>query len=80
MRWIYFDPADPEEAALHAAVIDKIDNWWNQFASKTEDLCDLFAQRSQWDLPAWMHRTLNPIDAELMWEYGPASPAAGTAS
>ncbi len=77
MRWLYFDPSDPEEAALHAAVIGKIDTWWNQFASKTDDLCDLFAQRSQWDLPAWMLSTLNPIDAELMWEYGGALSGSG---
>ena len=80
MAWLYFDPSDPEEAAAHAAVMGKIDDWWTQFASRTEDLCDLFALRSQWDLPAWMHSTLQQIDADLMWEYGGASPAAAIAS
>jgi hypothetical protein len=77
MRWLYFDSSNPGEAAAHAAVVHKIDQWWNAFAAKTEDLDDLFASRSQWDLPDWMHQHLNAISPHLMWEYGPAVTGEG---
>jgi hypothetical protein len=77
MRWLYFDPSDPQESASHAAVVRAIDDWWQHFASKTEDLLDLFTRRSEWDLPAWMHSELHVINPDLMWEYGPALSGAG---
>lgn len=77
MRWLYFDPGNSQEAAEHAAVIHQIDAWWNAFAAKTGDLDDLFATRSQWDLAAWMHEHLNPINPHLMWEFGPAVTGEG---
>jgi hypothetical protein len=72
MRWLYFDPSNPEEAAAHAAVMNRMDEWWNRFAAKTADLVELFAQRSVWDLPAWMEQALRPVSSHLMWEFGPA--------
>jgi hypothetical protein len=72
MRWLYFDPSNSQEAAAHAAVVSRMDEWWKQFAAKTDDLLDLFTQRSQWDLPAWMDRELRAVSADLMWEFGPA--------
>jgi hypothetical protein len=77
MRWLYFDSSNRREAAAHAAVVRKIDRWWSAFAAKTGDLDDLFASRSQWDLPDWMHQHLNAISPHLMWEYGPAVTGEG---
>ena len=61
MRWLYFDASDPEESAAHASIERKIDDWWHQFACKAQDLDDLFSQRSEWDLPAWMEHHLHAI-------------------
>lgn len=72
MRWRFFDPNNQEEAAARKAVITKIDAWWEQFQSKTDQLSSLFSGKSKWDLPEWMHEHLQIIDANLMWEYGPA--------
>ncbi len=48
-----------------------IDDWWKAFEEKITDLDLLFSGEKEWDLPAWMHENLNPINAELMWEFGP---------
>jgi hypothetical protein len=72
MRWLYFDATNPDETTAHATVMRKIDDWWRRFAAKTDDLNSLFAQRSEWDLPAWMECHLQAIDENLMWEFGPA--------
>ena len=77
MRWLYFDASNQHEAAGHAAVVQRIDAWWNAFAAKTGDLDDLFSRRSEWDLPAWMHEHLNAISPHLMWEFGPAVSGEG---
>jgi hypothetical protein len=50
----------------------KIDSWWAEFAARAGDLDDLFAQRTKWDLPAWMEEHLQRIHERLMWEFGPA--------
>jgi hypothetical protein len=72
MRWLYLDPTNREEAAYRAETLRKIDHWWRQFQAKTRDLEELFARRSEWDLPSWMADHLQAIDPQLMWEYGPA--------
>ena len=78
MRWLsYFDPGNPQEAAEHVAVVQRIDAWWKAFAAKTGDLDDLFASGLQWDLPAWMHEHLDAINPHLMWEFGPAVSGEG---
>src|ERR1043165_1465379 len=71
MRWFHYEPTDPTETAQHDKILQQIDAWWQQFASRTGDLNDVFAQRKQWDLPQWMHDHLQVIDERLMWEFGP---------
>jgi hypothetical protein len=51
---------------------DTIDAWWTAFAAQTNDLRELFKQRKEWDLPAWMHEHLGAISPDLMWEFGQA--------
>ena len=48
-----------------------IGDWWKAFEKKVTDLDLLFSGEKEWDLPAWMHENLNPINAALMWEFGP---------
>lgn len=77
MRWKYADLRNPIEAAEVQRVYRAIDQWWDAFQAKTDDLQDLFSQKKRWDLPAWMEQHLSPIDSRLMWEYGPAVCAQG---
>lgn len=50
----------------------KIDSWWIEFAARAGDFHDLFAQRTKWDLPAWMEEHLQRVHEHLMWEFAPA--------
>jgi len=70
MRWLYYDPDDPTEAAAHEDTLRRIDRWWETFAGKRRDLDALFAGEARWDLPEWMHQTLHVVDKRLMWEFG----------
>jgi hypothetical protein len=75
MRWKFFTPGErPDEDARRAMVGNQIDAWWDAFAAKAEDLDRMFNGQGDWDLVAWMERTLQRIDARLMWEFGPGSP------
>lgn len=51
---------------------EQIKAWWTEFTARAEDLQDLFLDRQDWDLPAWMHEHLQGISEHLMWEFGPA--------
>jgi hypothetical protein len=72
MRWLFHDPNDRREAASRKRILDRIADWWDQFESKSTAIGDLFRGKRKWDLPAWMHDTLQAIDSHLMWEFGPA--------
>jgi hypothetical protein len=72
MRWLFYDPNDPDEGTKHDAVLSAIGQWWRAFESKTSQIDALFSRKSEWDLPDWMQETLQAIDPHLMWEYGPA--------
>ena len=72
MRWLFHDPNDRREADARKRIIDRIDDWWEQFERKSAAISDLFRGKRKWDLPGWMHETLQAIDSHLMWEYGPA--------
>jgi|SRR5262245_10762261 len=72
MRWLFHEPSNRTEAAARKRTLGRIDSWWEQFAAKAPALNDLFAGKKKWDLPAWMHGTLQAISPHLMWEYGPA--------
>ncbi len=77
MRWLFYDPNDPLEAAQHQSVLASIDRWWREFQSKTDDLDAMFSNRRQWDLPEWMMTHLGAIHPSLMWEFGPALDCEG---
>jgi hypothetical protein len=70
MRWKFIDPSDTSLMQAREVVIGKIDQWWRDFASKTDDLDAHFHRRSKWDLPQWMADHLGAIDDRLCWEYG----------
>jgi hypothetical protein len=77
MRWRFYNTSDSREVVEHQVMLDKIDAWWREFATKTDDLAALFSQQQQWDLPEWMLQHLNAIHPDLMWEYGPAVDCEG---
>jgi hypothetical protein len=70
MRWIFCEPGSPDYPHKELA-LRHIAAWWQAFAKQANHLDALFSQRAQWDLPGWMHSTLNRIHPELMWEFGP---------
>ncbi len=77
MRWLFSNPADREESAAKAAIEEKIDQWWAEFAKRADDLDALFHRHQKWDLPEWMARNLQAIDSCLCWEYGQAVKGPG---
>ena len=77
MRWLYYNRQDATETRTHERVISQIDSWWKEFSRNTERLDALFRQDDDWDLADWMHRELQSIHPELMWEYGPAVNSKG---
>jgi len=77
MRWLYYNRNDPAEARAHDKVLRQIDDWWKEFLKHTERLDALFRQAENWDLADWMHRELQSIHPELMWEFGPAVKVRG---
>jgi hypothetical protein len=77
MRWLFADPANPQEMARRNQVFGAIDAWWRAFQGKTTDLSALFRRKSDWDLVRWMHDYLGAVDPRLMWEYGPARSQEG---
>jgi len=72
MRWLFHDPDDRVEAAARNKILARIDRWWDEFKSRSRDLSDQFRGKKKWDLPGWMHQTLQRIDSNLCWEFGPA--------
>jgi hypothetical protein len=71
LRWRFFDPTNGRETAVRERVVSKIDAWWREFASKTDELSARFAQKTRWDLSGWMAENLGTIAPQLMWEFGP---------
>lgn len=72
MRWRFADLANCVEAKRYRALVAKIDDWWQEFAGKTDLLRAHFKGQTQWDLPEWMTDHLQAIHPDLMWEFGPA--------
>ncbi len=72
MRWRVIDPTNRSDAAQRRAVTLRIESWWREFQSKTDEIAALFSQKANWDLPDWMAHHLDAIHPNLMWEYGPA--------
>jgi len=77
MRWRFVDPHDRDEAVCRDAVLRRIDRWWDEFTARQHDLKAFFDNAGRWDLSEWMQNTLQAIDPNLMWEFGPALQKAG---
>ena len=74
MRWKFYTPGErPEEDAQRAAVVARIDAWWQAFVGKAAELDRLFSDQEKWDLVGWMQQHLQSIDPRLVWEFGPGS-------
>jgi hypothetical protein len=72
MRWKFFTPdQSPEEGRARAAALARIEEWWQAFSARTDDLERFFDNQAQWDLAGWMQQHLQGIDPRLMWEFGP---------
>jgi hypothetical protein len=72
MRWLFADLDDRTEAAARKRALARIKDWWEAFEDKAPALSGLFKGKKQWDLPGWMADTLQAIDPNLCWEFGPA--------
>jgi hypothetical protein len=74
MRWKFFTPDEnPEEDRARAAVIARIEAWWEAFRAKSDELEGFFDNQAQWDLAGWMQQHLQGIDPHLLWEFGPGA-------
>lgn len=72
MRWVFPDPNDREENTARDAVRGRIDAWWQAFAENAEAIDAAFRGGPDFELVEFMQGTLQTIDENLMWEYGPA--------
>jgi hypothetical protein len=72
MRWIFADPANPQEAAHKQRTVAAMDQWWRAFQAKATDLDALFHRKAEWDIVTWMQDHLGAVDPRLCWEYGSA--------
>jgi hypothetical protein len=72
MRWLFIDPTNRAEMEFRAGMLARIDAWWNAFSAQAAQIDAVFSRTAEWDVPAWMHEHLSPIDERLMWEFGPA--------
>jgi hypothetical protein len=77
MRWLHYNKTRQNEISEHERILSRIDAWWDEFSRNAERLEGLFRHVEDWDLPDWMHRHLQGIQPELMWEYGPAVKVRG---
>lgn len=71
MRWQYYNPDDPTEAAVHERISDAIDRWWDAFVEHADAIDAMFTRDGEFELVEFMRSNLGAIDARLMWEYGP---------
>ena len=77
VRWVYALPAGTAELERRAAVDRRIGAWWAAFRDKVGALEALFDEREDWDLAAWMEASLQAIEPDVMWEFGPAVQGSG---
>lgn len=77
MRWLFDDPDDRREAAARKRAIARIADWWDAFERKSRALSESFSGKRELDIPGWMHDTLQAINDDLCWEFGPALKTKG---
>jgi hypothetical protein len=77
VRWEYLFGTHGAEAQRRDELERKIAAFWSAFDERRAALNDTFSGRGDLDIPAFMGATLQEIDPELMWEYGPALRGSG---
>ena len=77
MRWRFIDKNNQAEIAEREILVRKIETWWREFERRAADISAVFKEHGDLDLPTWMNEHLQSIDANLMWEFGPAIRGAG---
>lgn len=77
MRWRYPDPDDHAENARRAAAIDRIDGWWKAFEEAAPLILGRLQNQNEFDIPAFIHESLQAINPHLMWEFGPKTRGSG---
>jgi len=71
-RWKYLDDANPLEREHREKQLRLIDQWWEEFSARADDLDGHFSGKVQWELTDWVQKHLQAVDPRLMWEFGPA--------
>src|SRR4051812_8229980 len=73
MRWKFPDPDNHQENSARAAILQRIDNWWGIFTKYAADIAAVFTGGKSlgFDIPGFMRQNLDPINPNLMWEFGP---------
>lgn len=71
MRWLFVDDSQ-EELKERRIVENHIKGWWSAFEKNAATIAASFSKKAEFDLPGWMQGTLQKIDHNLCWEYGPA--------
>jgi hypothetical protein len=77
MRWKFPNIADSRETAEREVLIERIDFWWKEFQSTSDEIASVFERGATLNIPEWMHAHLHAVDPRIMWEYGPAIRGSG---
>ena len=75
MRWKFQDSANITESAQRQKLMNRIDQWWDEFQHRTDDLDAMFLGKSDWDVVTWVESKLFLIHEDLSWEFRPSSVA-----
>ena len=72
MRWKFSDHDNHAENAARDVILQRIDNWWRVFIKYEADIAAVFTGRKSlaFDIPGFMRQNLDPINPNLMWEFG----------
>ena len=68
-RWRFPAPSEEQD---RREILATIDSWWRAFGERATTIDAHFKREADLDLPAFMAESLQAIDDNLMWEYGPA--------
>ncbi len=76
-RWVFVDELTQEEREVHEHISLKIDRFWETFAQEQQEIKDVFAGKSSYDIVDFMNQYLNGISDDISWEFGPAVKTKG---
>jgi hypothetical protein len=71
MRFRFPDERNLRENTARAALRRRIDDWWLAFTREAPRLEAHFSKGENLDVPGFMGVHFQPLDARLMWEFGP---------